>query len=119
MNNLPHIHLNSPAKVAISSSERQEIRKSLSDTFQLVEMAGAGHKILCTALGLTDAFVLSKSTTYTYDTCAPHALLLSQGGNLVELDGILDEKANSDTVDMQGYQVTYFSKTEKPYKNLR
>ncbi|KAK2705944.1 inositol polyphosphate 1-phosphatase-like [Artemia franciscana] len=118
VNNLPNIHLNSPAKAAISSSERPEIRKSLSDTFQLVEMAGAGYKILCTALGLTDAFVLSKSTTYKYDTCAPHALLLSQGGNLVELDGILDEKANSDTVDMQGYQVTYFSKTEKPYKNV-
>lgn len=60
-----------------------------------MEAAGAGYKILTVVRGLTDAYVLSKNTTFRWDTCAPHALLKSLGGGIVEmktaLDGVIKE----------------------------
>ncbi|XP_062366833.1 LOW QUALITY PROTEIN: inositol polyphosphate 1-phosphatase [Cinclus cinclus] len=51
--------------------------------------AGAGYKLLCVALGLADAFVLSQATTFAWDSCAPHAILRALGGGVVALEGAL------------------------------
>lgn len=39
--------------------------------------------------GITDAYVLSKDTTYKWDTCAPHAILKAIGGGIVEFKAAL------------------------------
>lgn len=57
--------------------------------FVLIEAAGAGYKILMVAKGATDAYVLSKDTTFKWDTCAPHALLKALGGGIVEFKAAL------------------------------
>lgn len=49
-----------------------------------MEAAGAGHKILAVIRGLCDAYVLSKGTTFEWDTCGPHAILKALGGGVVE-----------------------------------
>ncbi|XP_063277055.1 inositol polyphosphate 1-phosphatase isoform X2 [Prinia subflava] len=51
--------------------------------------AGAGYKLLCVALGLADAFVLSRATTFAWDSCGPHAILRALGGGVVALEGAL------------------------------
>jgi len=56
----------------------------LSKQFQVVEVVGAGYKILCVVLGVAVCFINSKSSTYKWDTCAPHAILRSLGGRLTE-----------------------------------
>ncbi|XP_050309681.1 inositol polyphosphate 1-phosphatase [Anthonomus grandis grandis] len=49
---------------------------------------GAGYKLLAVILGLVDAYVLSKPTTYFWDTCAPQAILKSIGGNIITMDSL-------------------------------
>ena len=63
-----------------SSSESAPLRRELSALGALHTPAGAGYKLLCVVTGLADAYVLSKSSTYKWDTCAPHAILNAIGG---------------------------------------
>lgn len=51
--------------------------------FTVVEAAGAGYKLLCVATGAASAYVLSKPSTFYWDTCAVQAILTAQGGGLV------------------------------------
>lgn len=70
--------------VVISSSESDEVKEKLTNAgYSLVEAAGAGYKILAVILGLADIYILSKNTTYKWDTCGPHAILKSLGGDIV------------------------------------
>ena len=48
-------------------------------------MSGAGYKILCVVDGQVGAYLLSKPSTFKWDTCAPHAILNSLGGGLIDL----------------------------------
>ncbi|NXL69091.1 INPP phosphatase, partial [Chordeiles acutipennis] len=59
--------------------------------------AGAGYKMLCVILGLADAFVLSESSTFAWDSCAPHAILRALGGGVVALAGALRARRVGDT----------------------
>lgn len=52
----------------------------------MVEGAGAGYKMLTVITGLSDAYVLSKSTTFKWDTCGPQAVLKSLGGDVANFD---------------------------------
>lgn len=71
--------------ITLSSSEDQQIKSKLEYAgFKLIVAAGAGYKILTVIKGITDAYVLSKDTTYKWDTCAPHAILKALGGGIVE-----------------------------------
>lgn len=45
-------------------------------------------------LGIADAYVLSKPTTFFWDTCAPQALLSVLGGNIVEMKGVTVKQKN-------------------------
>jgi len=73
--------------VCLSSSENDSIKKSLKDKgFTLVEAAGAGYKILTVITGHADAYVLSKDTTFKWDTCGPQAILKSLGGDVLKFD---------------------------------
>lgn len=33
---------------------------------------------------MADAYILTKGTTYKWDTCAPHSILKSLGGDVIE-----------------------------------
>ncbi|CAH2002668.1 unnamed protein product [Acanthoscelides obtectus] len=84
--------------VCLSSSESETIKQKLIEGgFQLVEAAGAGYKIMTVILGLSDVYLLTKGTTYKWDTCAPHAILKSIGGDVLDfLDSIISEECSID-----------------------
>lgn len=58
--------------------------KLFNNGFNLIEVTGAGYKILSVAIGLADAYILSKGSTYRWDTCGPQALLRSLGGGILD-----------------------------------
>lgn len=43
--------------------------------------AGSGYKLMCVVEGWADAYLLSKASSYKWDTCAPHAILRALGMN--------------------------------------
>uniref|UniRef100_UPI00398EED81 inositol polyphosphate 1-phosphatase n=1 Tax=Pristiophorus japonicus TaxID=55135 RepID=UPI00398EED81 len=79
--------------IVMSSSEKEGIKKALAPLCgdRMYYASGAGYKGLCTILGLADAYVFTKDTTFKWDTCAPHAILKSLGGGIVNLAKALAE----------------------------
>nr|XP_015199563.1 PREDICTED: inositol polyphosphate 1-phosphatase-like [Lepisosteus oculatus] len=73
--------------VVLSSSEKEPVKQALAPQCggRLHYASGAGYKILCVALGLVDAYVVSEGSTYKWDSCAPHAILRALGGGAVDL----------------------------------
>ena len=69
----------------LSSSEQATVRDGLSSNLgaHFLPVAGAGYKVLAVIDSLADAYVLSKGSTYKWDTCAPHAILRALGGGLL------------------------------------
>ena len=51
----------------------------------MFRFSGAGYKILCAARGWSDLYATSGGSTFKWDTCAGHAILLSLGGDLWDL----------------------------------
>lgn len=71
--------------ILISRFEEADVRSKLSNNgFKLMEATGAGYKILSVALGHVAAYVLSRGSTFKWDTCGPQALLSSLGGGIIE-----------------------------------
>ncbi|XP_011873372.1 PREDICTED: inositol polyphosphate 1-phosphatase [Vollenhovia emeryi] len=71
--------------ILLSRFEDADVKsKLLNSGFRLVEVAGAGYKILSVAIGQAAAYILSKGSTYKWDTCGPQALLSSVGGSIIE-----------------------------------
>lgn len=68
--------------IVMSMSESDAVKKTLN-SFQICFAHGAGYKLLCTAQRRVDAYVLSKSSIYLWDCCAPHAILRATGGGVV------------------------------------
>lgn len=87
------------------------MKTALARKFDLVFASGAGYKILATALGLADAYVLSHRTVYRWDCCAVHAILLALGGGVVSYKHALEALAHSDNPltqdDLTKLQVQY------------
>jgi len=78
--------------VVFSSSEAESIQSRLSRAgYEPVHAAGAGYKILSVIDGLACAFVLTKGSCFKWDTCAPHAALLAQGGGIVDFKKAFDK----------------------------
>lgn len=67
------------------------LQKALAPLYggQLCFASGAGYKMLCVAMGLADAYVLSEGSTFKWDSCGPHAILRALGGGIVDLAGAL------------------------------
>lgn len=82
-------------KIAIfSTSEDQAILEKVKQkNYELAFSAGAGHKILKVILNDANWFLLTKGSTYKWDTCAPHAILSSMGGGVLDLKESLQEKS--------------------------
>lgn len=78
--------------VLVSSSEDGKIKSRLKEGgFNVVEAAGAGYKLLCVATGLAVAYVLSKPSTFYWDTCAVQAVLTAQEGGVVNYKKALSQ----------------------------
>ncbi|KAK2575776.1 hypothetical protein KPH14_007161 [Odynerus spinipes] len=87
--------------ILIGRSEEEDLKSKLREAgFTLMEVAGAGHKILSVALGMAAAYVLSKGSTYKWDTCASQAILRSLGGGIVDYQKFL-ENSDSDDLDLK------------------
>ena len=77
--------------VVISSSERDTVQHQLQDHFHLYYAPGAGYKVLCVIDRLVSAYLLTSGSTFKWDTCGPHAILRSLGGNIVDLGAVVEE----------------------------
>ena len=98
--------------IVLSRVEDANIKsKLLSAGFTLVEAAGAGYKTLNVVLGQADAYILSKSSTYMWDTCGPHAILRSLGGGIIEFQSFI---SNSDS----NYSDVKYISTTNNFSNL-
>lgn len=90
---------NASSLLAVSSSENADIKVQLQEAgFTLVESAGAGYKLLCVILGLVGAYVLSKGSTYLWDTCSCGAVLKSLGGAIVDYTGTVSGRIHSEVL---------------------
>lgn len=71
-----------------SNSETDMAKTALQRSGYIVTTAsGAGYKLLCVALGVVKCYALTKDSTYAWDTCAAHAMLVSLGGTVCRCRG--------------------------------
>ncbi|XP_076244306.1 inositol polyphosphate 1-phosphatase [Calliopsis andreniformis] len=92
--------------VVLSRVEDINIKSKLLDAgFTLVEATGAGYKILSVALGQADAYILSKGSTYKWDTCGPQALLRSLDGGVIEFQSFIST-SDSNYLDIKYISIT-------------
>ncbi|OWF39353.1 inositol polyphosphate 1-phosphatase-like [Mizuhopecten yessoensis] len=99
--------------ILMSTSESQDIQKSFIDDCSLHYAAGAGYKLLCAIQGLADSYILSKSSTYKWDACGPHAILLSQGGGLISFKSLQDKDLQGSDTLVRDLQIRY-NKSDQP-----
>ncbi|KAM8933500.1 inositol polyphosphate 1-phosphatase [Pelodytes ibericus] len=85
-------HGNNSYAAVTSAAEAKNILNSLSAVCggNLYFAAGAGYKCLCVVQGLVDFYVFSEDTTFKWDSCAPHAILRSLGGGILDLSECLN-----------------------------
>jgi len=77
--------------VLLSGSEGSKLKSHLRSAGYIVaEVAGAGYKQLCVACGDADVYILSKGSTFRWDTCGPHAILRALGGGIVNYNKAID-----------------------------
>ncbi|XP_031620263.1 inositol polyphosphate 1-phosphatase [Contarinia nasturtii] len=89
--NLPKEHLKNTKLAVVSSSEDEKYIKALRDLgYTVVYSAGAGYKIMKVICGDADLFLLSKNTTFKWDTCGPHAILNAIDGGLFKIEDIIE-----------------------------
>nr|XP_054767345.1 inositol polyphosphate 1-phosphatase-like [Lytechinus pictus] len=69
----------------MSSSEDAQTKDTLSSLGRVHFASGAGYKILCVIEGHVDAYILTKGSTFKWDTCGPQAILKSFGGGIVNI----------------------------------
>ena len=83
----------------LSRSESIEIKEKLVQAgWQVATPSGAGYKLLSVIDGTADAFLLSKGSTFKWDTCGPQAILKACGGNVVSLMPLLEGKEPKELV---------------------
>ena len=76
--------------LVISANESPSLCDDLSSEYVTVKASGGGYKLLCVIQNLVSVFLLSKPSCYKWDTCSPHAILLSLGGGVLDLHRALD-----------------------------
>uniref|UniRef100_A0A8D2J1M3 Uncharacterized protein n=1 Tax=Varanus komodoensis TaxID=61221 RepID=A0A8D2J1M3_VARKO len=136
LSSLSRPQLQASPRVVLSTNEKVGLQKALAPLCgeQLCFASGAGYKMLCVALGLADAYVLSEGSTFKWDSCGPHAILQALGGGIVDLSAALqawragqgkqlpeltyhkplEGSVGADCWANQGGLVAYFSHKRKP-----
>ncbi|XP_031565218.1 inositol polyphosphate 1-phosphatase-like [Actinia tenebrosa] len=73
-----------PFSVVISSSEDNELKEKLKATgIMMHEIAAVGFKLLNVIDETVNVYLLSKGSSFKWDTCAAHGILNSMGGGVV------------------------------------
>lgn len=89
--NVPEMNPKSTKLAVVSPSEDEKYTKALKDLgYAIVYSAGVGHKILNVISGGVDLYLLSKNTSYKWDTCGPHAILSAIDGGLFKIEDIIE-----------------------------
>lgn len=89
--NLPERTAKNTKLAVVSASEDEKYIKALKDLgYTVVFSAGAGHKILKVITGDADLYLLSRNTTFKWDTCGPHAILNAIEGGLFKIEDIIE-----------------------------
>lgn len=89
--NLPEPNPKATKLAVVSSTEDEKYTKALKDLgYTIVFSAGAGHKILKVIGGDADLYLLSKNSTFKWDTCGPHAILNAIDGGLFKIEDIIE-----------------------------
>lgn len=89
--NLPYNNPKTTKLAVLSPSEDEKYIKALKDLgYGIVFSAGAGHKILKVITGDADLYLLSKNTTFKWDTCGPQAILNAIEGGLFKIEEIIE-----------------------------
>ncbi|XP_033106261.1 inositol polyphosphate 1-phosphatase-like [Anneissia japonica] len=95
----------------MSKSEDEQIKECLVPITgdRQVYASGAGYKMLCVIEGLIDGYILSKGSTFKWDTCAPHAILKALGGGIIRLDKCLEsvKSTENNTFDLDKVCIEY------------
>ncbi|XP_017047117.1 inositol polyphosphate 1-phosphatase [Drosophila ficusphila] len=80
-----------------SSSEQSDILQRFLDLgYEFAFSAGAGHKALKVITHEVDVYLLSKGSTFKWDTCAPQAILRALGGDVLDYTAsVAEQKAVS------------------------
>lgn len=74
----------SPFSVVISSSEDNELKEKLQSTgIMMHEIAAVGFKLLKVIDETVNVYILSKGSSFKWDTCAAHGILSSMDGGVV------------------------------------
>lgn len=78
----------------LSTREAKRVRALFQDCCErgVYYASGAGYKALCVILGLVDVYVFTEDSTYKWDSCGPHAILRSLGGDMADLKECLKRK---------------------------
>lgn len=89
--NLPVLEPKTTKLAVVSSSEDEKYTKALKDLgYTIVFSAGVGHKILKVISGEADLYLLSRNTSFKWDTCGPHAILNAIDGGLFKIEDIIE-----------------------------
>ncbi|XP_069111278.1 inositol polyphosphate 1-phosphatase-like [Argopecten irradians] len=99
--------------ILMSTSECEDIQNTFRKTCSLHYAAGAGYKLLCAIQGLADSYILSKSSTFKWDACGPHAILLSLGGGLISFKSLQDTDLQDSESLVRDLQIRY-DKSDHP-----
>lgn len=89
--NLSVANVKNTKLAVVSSVEDEKYIKALKDLgYTIVYSAGTGHKISKVINGDADLYLLSRSTTFKWDTCGPHAILNAIDGGLFKIEDIIE-----------------------------
>lgn len=91
----------------MSKSESQEVKDAYSKDVSIHYASGAGYKLLCAIQGQADAYIISKSSTFKWDLCGPHAILLSMGGGIVKNVFLKPTKEGMESQSLASMQIVY------------
>ena len=104
---------NHSSVLVLSSSESEAVQSALRSTglFYLQHASGAGYKILCVIDRLAGAYLLTKGSTFKWDTCGPHAILRALGGGMCDYEDLMKTVKRKDLIlsadDIKNTQVIY------------
>lgn len=89
--NLPGNDAKKTKLAVVSPTEDEKYTKALKDLgYTIVFSAGVGHKIMKVICGDADLYLLSRNTSFKWDTCGPHAILNAIDGGLFKIDDIIE-----------------------------
>ncbi|CAK1546052.1 unnamed protein product [Leptosia nina] len=91
--------------ILMSSSENPAVINEFRNLgWEIDSVPGAGHKLLKVASGEASAYIVSKGTTFKWDTCGPHSIICALGGNILSYKGLSPLQYNDpNDLDTQEY----------------